>query len=416
MMLRFRTKTFQELVDDITLEGVFAGTSVDEATQGALLEWLFDYPLCADDATFLRYFRRKLNNVYPLYQARLRVSTVKDNMDPFIVDFMERLHADRSTIQGRENGVRSDSGTASDGYTTTVTDEFRRDPHLTDTLNATNTRTPNLTKTEDSTKTDISGGSTTSNGTETRDIGSSSNVRESEDRRLRSLTTNTGTEERNNDVTEESTSSAESKSRAFNVQYPEANLGDEGGVPSSVDNYPASIDYVSDEADTLGSSETTSNGSREDSTIVNTSSTNDTSDTGNVSKSTDSSGRESGTIGNQSVVNTNNSDTATGHTSAKETGTDTNVSRETSTKGGYETTNGTTTTINTKTGSNEREESSSKDTTQTKNGRVEEIEQGRHESVVDILPRAIRAIVSTNDLKWLVDQCLTCFDTYSYME
>ena len=48
-------------------------------------------------------------------------------------------------------------------------------------------------------------------------------------------------------------------------------------------------------------------------------------------------------------------------------------------------------------------------------GRDEEIYQGRHESVADILPRAISAIVSSNDLKWLVDQCLTCFDCYSPM-
>lgn len=412
-----RNKTFQQLVDEITLEEVFSGTDVDAATQAALLEWLFDYPLCADDNTFLRYFRRKLNNVYPMYKDRVRISTIKGNMDPFVVDFMERLHADRSTIQGVESGTRATTGSQTDGYTTTVTDNARRDPHLTDQTHGTDTRTPNLTKTENLSKTDVSSSTNSNNTTETRDLSTDTSTGNTETRNLRYLTNGSNEEQRDLTTANEGETHSNTKNRAFNVQYPEANLGQSmGGIPSSVDNYPALIDYVSDETDTIGSADSTSEDTRTEGGEILTTTVDDRKETGTVSNSGSSTVDEDGTIRTVGSGSTNGTDTVTGNTTTKEVGTETHASNETRTQSGYETSESTSTTINTRTGDNESSETSSLDKTQTKNGRVEEVEQGRHESVVDILPRAIKAIVSTNDLKWLVDQCLTCFDTYSCLD
>ena len=43
--------TFQELVDEMSLDTIFLNTSVDVATQNALLEWFFDYDLADDDTS-----------------------------------------------------------------------------------------------------------------------------------------------------------------------------------------------------------------------------------------------------------------------------------------------------------------------------------------------------------------------------
>lgn len=319
-------KTFGDLVDEIGLSTVFEGTDADQVTQEAILDWFFNYELCDDnDSTFLRYFRRKIKNIYPLYEARLRVSTAKGTMDPFIVDFMERVRTDTKTTSGTVNGTESDTN----GSTRSI-------HKVTDNQDV---RTPQLT-------TIANGQSTGSN---------------------RQTTDGTVTEERDLASTEDSSATTEGKSRNFSVAYPEANLS---GIPTDVDSYPASIDYVSGEADSLSKSETSGDVDRTDTGTVSTDT--DTTVTGSESSTDSRTVRETGTDRRDFDGDETTTDTVNG-TGSKTTATSTS---------GSET------------------------------GEGSEIEQGRHESVADLLPRALAAISGSNDLMWLCHQLLPCFVYY----
>ena len=89
--------TFEELVNNEGASNVYANTSVDEATQAALMEWLFDRKLCDEPATFCRYYRRNLNKYYPQYLDLMRVLTVRDNMDPYVTYYFEHIGTDTGT-------------------------------------------------------------------------------------------------------------------------------------------------------------------------------------------------------------------------------------------------------------------------------------------------------------------------------
>lgn len=89
--------TFEELVNNEGASNVYANTSVDEATQAALMEWLFDRNLCDEPATFCRYYRRNLNKYYPQYLDLVRVLTVRDNMDPYVTYYFEHVGTDSGT-------------------------------------------------------------------------------------------------------------------------------------------------------------------------------------------------------------------------------------------------------------------------------------------------------------------------------
>ena len=89
--------TFEELVNKEGASNVYANTSVDEATQAALMEWLFDRKLCDEPATFCRYYRRNLNKYYPQYLDLVRVLTVRDNMDPYVTYYFEHVGMDTGT-------------------------------------------------------------------------------------------------------------------------------------------------------------------------------------------------------------------------------------------------------------------------------------------------------------------------------
>ena len=58
------------------------------------------------------------------------------------------------------------------------------------------------------------------------------------------------------------------------------------------------------------------------------------------------------------------------------------------------------------------QETNTNATTGEHKDKSQDIDQGRHESPADILPRAISAITSTNSIKWLVNNLLICFDNY----
>lgn len=319
--------TFQDLIDELGSETVYQGTQVDQATQGALLEWNFDRRLSVCDETkWLRYYRRNLNMYYPIYMDYLRVESVRSNMDPFISEFMERIHDDNGTSV--TSGTKaSRSNEANTGGTTTVTDN-------------TNVRTPDLQTDQAGTHSDT----TTSNGSQSTQGNSTSTKNSSE------------------------SGSENAKQRTIGIGYPEANLG---SISPEVDGFPTSIAYAT--SDALIASQGSHSGQAQ----------------GSETNTNAQSGSNSNTDANNGM-NTN---------TVRETGTDRNkfdgrvINTDTRSKdiNGSETNSGTTT--------NQR--------------KLEETEQGRHESPADILPRAISAITGTNSIKWLVDKMMICFDNYA---
>lgn len=411
------SKTFQDLVDEMGLSAIFAGTEVDEVTQYALLEWLFDYPLCDEDSKFLRYFRRKLNNVYPMYQQRLRVSSIKGNMDPFIVDFIERLRADSSTLEGEKSTTKSGTGSITDAGSQSTTISDRMDRNLSASGTSSETRTPNLTMHDVITEENTTDTTTDNTNTETRALNTDTDATTTETHNLTNTTDSTTLETRDLATSSDITVDVDGKTRSYNVAYPEANLetSSSSGIPSSDAFYPASLDYVQGETDVLSESSTTTNDDRTDTGTVQSDVDSTVRDTGTLTTVVDSETDETGTVTTVLDGETHAEEDKSKTADHTETGTETTAGTTSETQTGYETTARTGSVTDSRTRDSETEETVEGTESSTRSGRTEEVYQGRHESVVDILPRAISAIVSTNDLKWLVDQCLTCFDCYCPM-
>lgn len=309
-------KTFEDVIEELGAGTVYAGTDVDNATKGALLEWLFDLNICTGDDSqkFCRYYRRQLNMVYPLYVDYLKLEAVRSNMDPFITEYMDHTHEDDKTL----------SGTATKANTGTVADNGS----ITDTAESQTVRTPDITTT------------TSSTNTETRNLSSSSA----------------------SDANHEEESEVNTKNRSVNIAYPEANLN---SLPLGIDDMPTDIDYAAAENDSFGR--------------TNTEGTSEDHSTG--------SNTETGTVEDDA--------SGTGH------------------EGGTETTDydGSSTKTMTNTRTNNLSESVS--TSGTEATDYESHDEGRHESEADILPRAIKAITTTNAIKWLVKSLQVCFDNFS---
>lgn len=349
-----KNKTFQQLVEERTLPVVFANTGADQAVQTKVLEWYFEFPISDDDeTTWLRQFQRRVSNLYPMYEERVRISTTKGNMDPFIVDFMERVKQDKELTTETGTGKKTTESQGSDTNTQSTGEKIVRTPELTSGTELNETRTPDLTRvTQESTS------------------GTDKTITDSD-------TTQSGTDK----TTEEASATTNTKSRGFNVQYPEANLS---AVPTDVDNYPTTVDYLSSEADQLGKSDSSSNSER--------------------------NGQSSSTTALDSEVDTTRS--TTGNSTVTDTGTEKREMKSESSEGGKETTEKDGTVQGSKISNGTSTENSEDSRQGVKDGRYEEIEQGRHESVADLLPRAIAAITGTNDLKWFIGMLAPCFDTY----
>lgn len=148
-----KNKTFEQLADEIGLATIFAGTDADQVIQEAFLEWLFDYRLCSDnDATFLRYFRRRFNNLYPRYLEQVRVLTTRANFDPFVTEYFQDL----ITKTGQE--INNDSKTTTGQSTGNTT--------ITKGTGSTTTRTPNLTEVVEGHETNNNSNNTINSGTD----------------------------------------------------------------------------------------------------------------------------------------------------------------------------------------------------------------------------------------------------------
>lgn len=311
-------KTFEQVVENQTPEVVYSGTSVNTATQGALMEWLFDLNICTDDdeTKFCRYYRRYLNMYYPLYVDYLKLEIARSNMDPFITELMTRTHEDEKSLSG--SLTRANTGTVSDSGRTEDTTES-------DTV-----RTPDLTS------------SSSNSNLETRDLSGTSST----------------------SSTHEEESTENGKNRGVAIAYPEANLN---SLPIDIDNMPTTVDYASSESDGFSKGEHTG----------------ESSDSGSAQTT------DSGTVNNSGSGSIHDTGTETtefdGSNIRVSSNTRTNNLSETATNSGSETNEATDT------------------------------DEGRHESEADILPRAIKAVTSTNAIKWLVSSLQVCFDNYSEM-
>ena len=224
--------TFDEIITKRGQATVFNNTDVDAATQNLLIDWYFDYGLCTsekDDPNgdkFLRYFQRNCNLYYPRYTQLLRVLQVKENLDPYVTDYLEEV----------VNRVDSTTGNSE----TTRTPDLTRTETTTPTVSTTTTRTPNTTDTSI-----VTGGHT--------------------DTRTPNTTSTTETE-------------SENKSDAFGITYPESQLN---GVSLDIDTTTSrSIDYASTEslagAKSTGESTTTETGTETNQTVYNSETTTNT--------------------------------------------------------------------------------------------------------------------------------------------
>jgi len=230
--------TFQELNDNIGAEEIYSGTSVDSATQGALLEWLFDRYLAiySDDITnWLRKYRRNLNMYYPIYMDYLRIESVRSNFDPFITEFMERIHEDNGTSTNTGSSTKNGSGSNSSLDRTTTDNLQVRTPDLVTNGSTGNTRTDALATSNTNSQTGTEGSSSTDRATDT------------------------------------------GKQRQINIAYPEANMS---GIPTDIDVAPASIDYASSAVE--GQSKNEHTGSASNSTSRNLNTTDSGTQTGTV--------------------------------------------------------------------------------------------------------------------------------------
>lgn len=378
---------FEEVLKKYGADVVYGPTAAanDLVTQAILLEWFFDYKTAPDDPdVFLRYFRRRLNDLYPRYLNQLRIMTVAKNMDPFIVHYFEKQ--ERGIRTADENSRLEKTGTVSrEGTTSGSTGNTTvRTPELESETTDSSHRTGETTGTSDSTRTPLLKDETVHSGTD------------------KTVSKADGTTAGTTGSTTEAETSGEStrdtKAKAFGLAYPEANME---GLPVNLEGMEAeSLDYVSNGQYTLSQEADTR--SETSSTSVTGNSTGEKHDTGESTVTYDTkdtvnrTGTEQtlGTTGGTSKEDETGSSktTSTGHETTTDTGTSSSTSSDTSTSNG------------TDTGSK---------TTEDKN-RVDTRELGRDESVADILPRAIAALQGTDELQWFISAMEACFDCTAY--
>jgi len=399
-----QNKTFQELVDEIGLDTVFQGTDADSTIKQIFLDWLFDYRLCSDDDnTFLRYFRRRFNNLYPRYLEQVRILSTRANFDPFVTEYFQ----DVINRLGSETNSNTKSGTGSNSSSSTDTKGS----------GSTTVRTPDLT-TQVSEENSVSNEGTTTNsgsdslartGTEQVDRDASNTLRktgtESTERDANNTTTRTGTDTTAN--SENSSSSAESKSDSFGIAYPESNLG---AIPADLST-PRSIDYANSESLAMSESTSSTTGTSNSTVTHNTTDTNvvdeedvtthNTTDTETIDETDLTTHDTVDTTTYGQVVGVENSTTGESSSTKHDTGTE----RTVVTNNGSDTHSSTTSNTSSETdeGESSREEN------------VQQEHKGRNESVADIIPRAIKAIINTNEVMWFIDSMKVCFDCTSIL-
>lgn len=432
------TKTLEELIEEVGQEAVFSGTEVDEATQNLLIDWLFDYKLCSDsDTKFLRYFRRRLNNVYPMYLSQVRVMTVRENLDPFVVHYFERLEKRQGT--GTEATTRATTGNGTKGTTggTTMSEGSVRTPDLVhaneyasqDDITSSDisdtTRTPNLTQSTTYGEQIATTGSGTDNTTRTPNLTDTDKHTGTITDAGSSSSSTSGTSTEDSTIGVDASNSSTSYSDAFAIQYPEANIGGSNlsvslnGTRAGGINYAQSESIGGSKTDGTSGTDTTTDIDRSESsstqgTTGNTRTFNNTdtsthtgTETNNRSLSNTGNETHSGTDSTQSTGTEHTSTGASGAVETKKTGNDrsTDTGTETFTKTGTTTNSGEETTTNSQNEVGTANRSNDE--------KVQTIEKGRDESVADLIPRVMKALQNSNELLWLVKSLEVCFDCFS---
>lgn len=397
-MIKLNDKTFEELADEIGLATIFTGTDADEAMQQTMLEWFYEYKLCDEDSRFLRVFRRRFNNLYPRYLEQVRILTVLNNFDPYVTDYFQDIIKNTGT----ENITATRTGESAG--TTSVTDTAGKV--------STTVRTPDLTtETQDSnsvtnTGSVINSGSdstahtgtdtTAKTGTETTDrSGTDTTTRDNTD-----TATHTGTD--TTVLAQDESTDSTAKTDGFGIDYPEANL-----VSLNVDpDAQRDIAYASSEQ--LSATKTSTSDDLDSTTTV----THNTQDR-DVTHAVDETEHDT-----TDTITHNTTDTATHNTidttnyGSRANTTDNTVGENNSTQ----TQTGTETTQTTNSGSDTALTTTTNATDETNatersnNGQQTHEHKGRNESVADIVPRAMRAIMSNNELLWFRDSMRVCFN------
>lgn len=261
--------TFEEIVKKYGNEEIYKNTNVDEATKQILENYFFDYEIGADEKTFLRYYRRRLNEYYDQYIAEIRTLTIINNMDPYVQNYLEEKTLTGRTYDKTRNSENTSTGTG----------------------NTTGTTTPNLTTTTTITGTEKTEG--TSGNTEIRNLTSESEGNTS------------GTSEIN------------SKGRNFGISYPEANLNE---ISTNIDDMP-SINYANSEQDSLAKSNTTNStndkSTTKDSGNVKNEGTNNSTLTHDVTNQQTQTGNSQTSTQSESNNKTNVNDKENGNDTSK---------------------------------------------------------------------------------------------------
>lgn len=477
-----RTKTFQELCDEMGLANVFSGTDADATIRAAFLEWLFDYRLCdPDDTVFLRYFRRRFNNLYPRYLEQLRILTIKGNMDPFVTVYYQDL-LDK---QGQENGVsvRNTVGSSNGASTTSNTggSVTVRTPNLRNEANEESEHSKqasahnsgrdvsNTTSIQSGDEHNFKSHSGTDNLVGTQNVNDTSNKSGTNTAHLFGTSTDTktgydssqhtgqdtdvtdGRTERHTSTEAQDNTGGKSSSVSDNIgiAYPEANLGN-GSIPlnigeaSKVASMPSnrSVNYAQTETIGLNKAYTEGSGSSSNSTDEET--TEDTkvtrnydsqetsnynsqnqnsedktnsetfgesvTDIKNATNNENKTYNDSTTEANQHAINSIGSDETNSTTDEEsdESGTESKVS--TNILSGNENTTVTDNKRAVTSNNNVTDESENASNDVNTSEITKNVHKGRNETVADIIPRAVRAIISTNELMWFIDSMKVCFD------
>lgn len=338
-------KTFDDFISDVGQSTVFANTTIDEATQGSLIEWYGFRKVCDNDR-FLRYFQRQLNLVTHQYEEYLRIESVQ--IDPMVSEYLER--------QIKRKGTDSGTVTRSNQETRNLSNKVNTTESGTDE----STTTRDLTAVHDGTRDTTSSGS----GTVTTDTTGTSKV------------DGTGTVEVKDVGEGTNTNTRTSNNKHLSGNLPQSSINAGGGFPDSLN-----WEYLTQQDESKDT--TTDNGTKKDNNTQTT--TRNTTDTTTTDGNTQ---QESTTIGTDEETS-HSTDTDTG--TIKTDGT-TSLNRDVS---------GT----DTGTVESEGQDVSNKQSDEDTRERY----TGRHEAPQDMLDRAREYILSTNAFKWLRDQVEVCF-------
>lgn len=384
-MSRYR---LNDIIEKYGSDTVYEGTNVDSATQQIILDWLFDYKISTKNKNadnWLRYYRRRLNVLYPRYLDLVRVLGVRENFDPYVTDYFEDVASHLSFSAMKENGQRSPNLTTTTSAASTNNNESLSTPNLKETMTYGSSttdltlRSDDLTDNSTRTKTEV---------TDSKRVPKLTNE---------AITSGDHTVTEAPAVTETVSTKDKTYSNVFGVAYPEANMT---SVPVEANSAP-DLQYVSNQTYSPNYEETEQTtipkGENKTTTKYNDEKVT-TKDTGEETSSNSTSDASF-----DSTSHTGNQTNSGAHTKGGSDVRSNSGSEKTNVKD-----NKSDITITDSTGA----EYTNKNSHNSDTSNNEVVHKGRNESVADIIPRAVRAITGTQPVLWLIDSLKVCFDCY----